>query len=462
MAARLGWRDDVTSESTKKNPLVNELIVPSTNPLIPLCYAVRAAVFVFSVILFSRLVVIATIYVIAKGHEYTNDAIYWKRLAEDPLQLFLGWGTYQTQFPPLQPLIEALIYRPTQHWFGDFIALRFTSAVYEAIGASLLTILLARLKISAFVGLLVLATLLLNPIGWAASALWGANDLVFFAVGAAVLLLIHANRPIAAILVAGVAVVAVKIFFLVVLLPMIIFLQWGSIVTRAAIAAGPIVAAYLISFIGNLLFLGHVNFGLLAFVPNNDFAISFWSAMTVLFHWPPLTIQRQISGVLSLSTGLTLCAAIRWRRPTLRFDQLALLTAVLLMWVLFLFYHVNPEYYISLLPYCFVLVGTLFDFFFFMLLGFVCWGLKYVFTIKHQLHSTNPVQQKFVAFYLAHIPIDVNWLHPLMLIAFVIVSAIFAVRMTILLWRNVNTLPAGKAISPTRVARLPYPYTTVQ
>ena len=116
---------------------------------------------------------------------------------------------------------------------------------------------------------------------------------MFFAVTPIILILIYERRfCVALLLTAAVAVSRIKIFFLVVLLPMLVFLPWGSFVKRVAISFAPIVVAYLISFIGNMFFLGHVNFGLLAFEPDNDFAISFWSGMTVLFHWPPTSIQR--------------------------------------------------------------------------------------------------------------------------------------------------------------------------
>ena len=216
-----------------------------------------------------------------------------------------------------------------KHWLGDFIALRATSAIYEAAGAGLLVILLARLRVNALIGSLVLATLFLNPIGWVTSALWGEDEAMFFTGATAVLLLIYDNRPLAALLLASFAVVAIKIFFLVLLLPMIVFLPWASLPKRAAVAAIPIILVYCVSFVGNLIFLGHINFGLLEFEPDNDFAISFWSAMTVLFHWPPPSIQRPVAGILSLSAGLAICAAVRYRRKSLRFDQLVLLSAVL-------------------------------------------------------------------------------------------------------------------------------------
>jgi len=380
-------------------------------------------------------------YLATKGQEYTNDAIIWKDLSEDPLQLIAGWGTFQAQYPPLQPILEALIYRPIQHWLGDFIALRGTSALYEAAGAGLLAVLLARLRVNVLIGSLVLATLVFNPIGWVTSALWGEDEAMFFTAATAVLLLIHKNRPLAALLVASIAVVAIKIFFLVLLLPMIVFLPWASLPKRAVVAATPIILIYCVSFVGNLIFLGHINFGLLAFEPDNDFAISFWSAMTVLLHWPPPSIQRPVAGFLSLLAGISICAAVRYHRQSLRFDQLALLSAVLMMWVLFLFYHINPEYYIFLFPFCFVLVRTPFDFFFFTALGFVCWGVNYAFAIRNNVNSPNPVHQKIIAFYTAHVPININALHPLMLIMFAVLCAVFAARMTVLLWRNINAVP---------------------
>ena len=420
-----------------------ELVVPSPHPFFPPHHTFRWAALVFSTVLISRLAIIALMYLVTKGHEYTNDAIIWKNLSEDPLQLIAGWGTFEAQYPPLQPILEALFYLPIQHWLGDFIALRATSAIYEAAGAGLLIILLARLRVNALIGSLVLATLFLNPIGWVTSALWGEDEAMFFTGATAVLLLIYDNRLLAALLLASFAVVAIKIFFLVLLLPMIVFLPWASLPKRAAVAATPIILVYCVSFVGNLIFLGHINFGLLAFEPDNDFAISFWSAMTVLFHWPPSSIQRPVAGILSLSAGLAICAAVRYRRESLRFDQLVLLSAVLMMWVLFLFYHINPEYYIFLFPFCFVLVRTIFAFCFFMVLGFVCWGVNYAFAIRNNVNSPNPVHQKVIAFYTAHVPININTLHPLMLILFALLCAVFAAKMTLLLWRSINATRIG-------------------
>src|ERR1700722_11831914 len=227
-----------------KSSSLGEMNLPSSHPFIPAHRAVGAALLVSAGILISRLVIISVIYRLANGHEYTFDATIWKGLAEDPLQLFLGWDTFMAAYPPLQPPLEGLFYLPLQHWFGDFIALRATSAIYESIGAGLVTVLLARVRVNPFVGWLVLATLLLNPIGWVTSALWGQDETMFFAAGTAVLLLVHANRPVAAILIAAISVVAVKIFFLVVLLPMIVFLPWRSIATRALLAVAPIVGVY--------------------------------------------------------------------------------------------------------------------------------------------------------------------------------------------------------------------------
>jgi hypothetical protein len=428
----------MTSAKSTNSSLPHEMIVPSRRPLVPLDRVALWASLVFAAILGSRLIIVGGIYVITNGHEYTLDATVWKHLAEDPFQNFLGWGNFVAAYPPLQPLLEAAIYLPFQHLFGDFIALRVTSSIYEAIGAGLLTILLARLRSNAFIGMLVLTTLLFNPIGWVASALWGQDEPMFFPTATAILLLLHANRPIAAILLAAIGVVAVKIFFLVVLLPMIVFWPWGSIAVRALIAVTPIVAVYLVTFIGSFAYLGHVNFALLSFEPGNTFSISLWGAMSTVFHWPASSVQRPVAGLLSLLAALLLCAVIRHRRPTLRFDQLALLTAVLLMWVLFLFYLVNPEYYIFLFPYCFLLVQTIFDFCFFMVLGFFCWGVNYAFAIKNNLNSLNPVHQKVVAYYLTYAPIDINLLHPLVLTVFAILSATFAAKMTVKLLRNVQ------------------------
>ena len=53
-------------------------------------------------------------------------------------------------------------------------------------------------------------------------------------------------------------------------------------------------------------------------------------------------------------------------------------------------------------------------------------------------HHQDPAHQKFVAFYLTHVPIKVEFLHPLMLVTFAALSACFAIRMTFVLWQNLN------------------------
>lgn len=296
----------------------------------------------------SRLVLLAAVVAFTNSEEFTEDAPMLAGLALHPFDVLAGHTATYGQHPPLLGLLVAVVFVPIRALTSDFVALRLSFIVWEAVAAGLAVAAVDAVvddpgrRRWARLGLLVL------PMGWVTSTVMAQDEVIAAAFVAAALWLVAIGRPRAALVVAGAGVLGGKIFLLVVVAVLVTSLPWATARRRAALALAPAVVLY--GWCVAAAAARGEPLPLVSFDPDPFFGVNAW-VEALARDLVSLSTARALSELLVAAViGWLVWAALRRSpAPGLSPARLAAVMAAGLTWSWLLFFHVNPEYYVLLM-----------------------------------------------------------------------------------------------------------------
>jgi len=297
-----------------------------------------------------RALLLAAVYNISGGTEFTYDVRVHFHLAGAPFEPFSGTRYWAGQYPPLQGMLEAILLAPLRYLVGDFLAIRTSFIIWEAFSVFLTWLCMERMNVPARLSRLILLLLVIMPSGWMTSAVMAQEEVMAGAFVAGAMLLWARDRSLLAIALCGLGVGAGKIFLVLPLFAMVLASVAGGggirpVIAGALTSALPYTPMLLASF-----FKGE-SVPLIGFTPTFEFTSGIWNLGSSLSNISSVTAKR-ISLILGLLGAM---APLMWffLRGALRgisVRRLSLTLLVMLLWFLNLFYHVNPEYFAIVLP----------------------------------------------------------------------------------------------------------------
>ena len=377
---------------------------------------------VFIVVLFlSRLAILLAIGYLAGGVEFTDDVRSHVNYAAHPLAFIQEPPLQGAQHPPLLPLLEGIFYFPFKFILPDFYSMRLVYIIYELL-AGLFFYMIATHDLRGDWRYLILYTI--NPTGWMTSTVMAHNETIASFWLLFSLWLVFSGRNRAALLVAGLGVVAAKVLIGIGLTALVMKLQRPNFWRRLLLAIAPIAILYSVCP-ANLK-------GLTSFAPYVPFGTSIWTIIES-FHDLNPKLERLMSGILTAGVilGVFLQAGqILERRMLIR------LVAVGYLLFLMLFYHVNPKYYALVAPLLILEVSDAWSFFLVSMSLTVPWMVNLAYGVSHAMAfgSTTPGKAQFVNLYLALIPLDPGATWHVIIAVNIVFTALLAVHLCRKMW----------------------------
>lgn len=308
------------------------------------------------------------------AREFTYDANLAFEFAAAPFAQLLN-DPSTTPYPPLLPMLTALVLAPFRMVVPAFYASRAVFILFEVVAAAVTWHALAALRRTSRERWTAMAIWIAAPIGWIATAVMSQDESIAAVASAIIALLIARERNDLALVACGFAVVAAKVFFLCPLAALVIAVRQPSLPRRLALAAAPPVAVYAVPLAAGGLAPGQLPFsGFVLAI----FGVNLW-AMAASWVAVPALLAHRLSAPLALAATLLVAEAARRairndaggeedarsraRAPGRGQPQgqarlaarLVAVAAASLVCTFLLFYHVNPEYYLIALPLVLVL-----------------------------------------------------------------------------------------------------------
>ncbi len=400
-----------------------------------------------AIIALSRGVLIAVLYKLTGGKQFTDDMFHYAFLG-DPWGIFTGQGDMPQSFPPLVPVVIYLIGKPLSLFLGEFAVLRVTYTIFELLAWVVMIDVLRKLhwnkRLLHFAGLI----WMIAPILWLSDAVKMQEESISLLFMTLILWAVVQSKLRTAIVFASLGVVAAKIFFLIPLLALVVYppvLSFRQYVIRGGVAAIPLVIVY--GAVQIMTSAGSSVDSLSEFVPPIQQVTTFWALLAklgLLGETLPesAAIAKRYSAILALIAGLVPFAWMYLRRC--RFDNwyvLAALMGSMIMAVYSVFYHINPPYFVIIVPILLVvfrpIVSTL----------WIVVGLSFVWAINVTrgvalARATGDSQGKdaIVKLYDSIAPFDADVAHTICLVTFIILSFALAIQLLIRADRQVRSL----------------------
>lgn len=300
-----------------------------------------------ALLLATRLALLALLYFVTGGREISNDVALHMDMVRTPFFMLTG-NDFPDLFPPLLPLLEAWLAYPLQKLVTDFLALRFTFIFYElALGF----LFYRAIQILDFAKTRVwkcLWAFLLLPMGWMTSTIMAQDEVIAACFVLLPTMAMMAGWPLTALAIAGIGVVAGKIFLVLVLLVLLAISQAPSLRARLAAGFGPIFLVYVpVSFVR---WLHDQPQPLLGLRPDPYFGTNFWILLKAHFGLN-LEAAGAYSGLIAFAAAL-IPVWLVWKSRRISQPPIVLVMAVscTLMLFLALFYNVLAEYFVMVFP----------------------------------------------------------------------------------------------------------------
>jgi hypothetical protein len=394
----------------------------------PLRQAPRELLILLVAVLVTRLVLLGVIGASVGGEEFTEDVKLHMGFVREPLDLITG-DTRYTQFPPLIGFAEGLFAYPLQLFVSDFYAIRLTYIAFEVMTAIPFWLAARRLIADDRVRRWVLAGYVVLPMGWITSVVMAQEEglMTLFLLTALCLALDGRDRE--AILVCALGVGVAKVFLIFPLAALVLLLRRGSLLSRAALAAGPVLIVYggtfvLAKSLGNATPLSD-------FTPPNSFGVNLWTYLTQYADVGYETAKR-LSTPLAVAAGLLPLGLVMLRRARLSPRHLPLLWSAMLLWVLALFYHVNPEYYAYVVPLFLLFFRSRLEIALLVVLSAAPWGVNLVYAAGGDGAGGRA---KLLSVYNGLSPLSDDVAYQFFLWLTIAATAATAVKLTLDVWR---------------------------
>jgi hypothetical protein len=386
----------------------------------------------------TRIGVLAATAVLVGGDEFTNDVPVHLGLIHAPFDPLVGLTDQlvgaeeeNAPYPPLLGLVEAMPAYPLQLVLPDFYAMRLTYIGYELLTAAFFWLAIRPIVADPVLRHRAALAFVVLPMGWVTSAVMAQDEVIAACWLALALWLAASGRHRGALLACGAGIVAGKIFLAIPLVALVVALPVGRIWTRAvaalaipAVVYGWVIAAAAIRGKGAPL---------LDFTPTNEFGINAWVLLTDYLDLSNAS-AKDVSNLLCAVACVALVALYARRRDGFTLARAIALSAAMLLWVFVLFYHVNPEYYVMLLPLTLALFLSWLELALTTAVFAIAWGINVLYGVK-QVAAGEAAggRQAFVDIYDALSPLDAADAYP------------------VLIWIGV-AVTVGLALHATRVA----------
>lgn len=315
----------------------------------PTSFALKLA----GAVLVTRVALLGLLGAAVHGREFTDDTKVHLQLVRHPLDVLTG-QLGDNGFSPLLGPLESVFGYPLQLVVPDFYAIRGVYVAYDVLTAFFVGLTLCAVMTRpaarrwAAIGYLVL------PASWMMIVMAQEEAMVACFLAAA-LWLVATGKPRAALVVCGIGVAATKVFLLLPLAALVLLLRQGSMRSRVVRALLPAIAVYGISLI--VVVAKGRTLPLLQFTPPSRFGVNIWTFANV--EWGLRDeLAKRISTPLALIGAIVPLALLYRRRIGDTVPDLARACAVTLLWSFVLFYCIEPEYYVYVLPPLLLLVRS--------------------------------------------------------------------------------------------------------
>ena len=293
---------------------------------------------------------LAAVYSISGGAEFTYDVSVSAHLAGAPFEPFTGTRYWAGQYPPLQGMAEAVFFLPLRYFMGEFMAIRLTFIIWEAVAVFLAWLCINRMQVPERMARMGMLLLVIMPAGWMTSAVMAQDEFIAGSFLAGSVFLWMRGKRTLAIVLCGLGVGAGKIFLVLPLLGLMAAAMaegaGGRPLLAGAVASS---APYLIVALAATLKGQAVP--LLGFTPPFDFSTGIWNLASGYMDISRMTAKRASTALGLFASLAPLCwLMLKGELRGISMDRLALTLVVMLMWFFNIFYHVNPEYYALVLP----------------------------------------------------------------------------------------------------------------
>jgi len=410
-------------------------------------------------VIVTRLAIIAALYRLTGGAEFTDDTGMHLALADDPLLLISGNTAVHGQHPPLLPIMEWLLLAPFR-WLPDMVAIRLAYVMVEAgaVGATVLALRPTQDHAKAALPhpithrnvFAIVVVLILSPLLWMTSAVMAQDEVIAAAVLACALALWRSGRQIPAVAVLGIGVGGAKVFLV---LPLVALVMLGPTAGRgrraavgAAVTTVPYVAAGLSALArGNPL-------PLTGFDPNPTFGMNPW---VFAFGDAGVSLGWAKVGSTVLASAATLSLVFLLRRT--RSDRFGTTTGspvpviastIAAMFLVFFvtFYHATPEYLALAVPAIALVPWRPVHHLGAHAALSIAWAGNLFFGVANAKLSGAAEKASFVRLYDRIVPVEPLLLHRASIVAWTVSAVVVIVALMRTASRHVATPDAGQEI----------------
>lgn len=297
--------------------------------------------------LISRLLMLGILAWVVGCQELSDDVDMHMDLIRAPFEILSGNTTFYGQHPPFLPVFESLTGWPFQLFLKDFYAIRIMSIVYEGLTALFFWLVLLEMCVVKRTRWFLLIAFFAMPACWMSSVIMAQDEVIGAAFLTAIFWLVTRRKSTQAIALCGFGVVAAKVYLIVPLLALIIINRKRSIWVRLVAGFGPIFLVY--GWVWFLTWLHDVPPPLISFIPSTRNSVNLWPYLVDMWNLTDGEARRW-SSLLALGGGLAPLVLWAFHKNSMSPKQQAALWSAMLLFVFFLFYHINPEYYILVVP----------------------------------------------------------------------------------------------------------------
>jgi hypothetical protein len=376
----------------------------------------------FLLMLGTRATFIFAIGWLTHGSEFTSDIHFQEVYAADPFQLILGRPTTWAVFPPLFPLLLSAVYSPLSLVLPTFYAMRATMCCFELLAWPLVWWIIAT-NIQGTMRHLVALAVVFAPICWVSSSVMCQDEAISMGFFAAIIIALLRHRLGLAMFLCGVAVVVAKIYFLVPLVGLIGLAadrSWGTWLRQGLLGIAPIIAVYGLQ----ALLTSRQDQGVKAFAdfaPPAAISISVWVIIDQLV---TLSAQhaKSVSGILALASSMLPLWLFRKRSFAAKpIDQARVLVAMML-WVFGVFYLINPEYYLLVVPGIILVLRPIATIWTIFVLFSFPWAVNFFYGVANGIALGDEGRSVFVRIYQSVLPWDPKYLQNICVVVTAVVT----------------------------------------